>query len=270
VGELWPERVAFRWTEESGLEVLEGLPEASYTFATAVSPNGQAVVGNSSEGAFYWTAESGMIALDEDLRGSFRHYYGDSIGYSTPLDVADTGVVVGYVRLTRICPDGQTEKREQAFRWTPEAGLQDIAVLLNSANASPGAKSLLQATGVSRDGTIVSGFGTNDPWLATLPLSVPTPPLPSRFIAGDYNGNGIVEQGDLNYVLLNWGTDTAPAGWVGYALIGAVDQVELDQVLLNWGAVDDDASAVPEPSTAVMGLVVLLAGLVPRWLRSSP
>jgi hypothetical protein len=56
-------------------------------------------------------------------------------------------------------------------------------------------------------------------------------------LTGDYNGNGIVEQADLDLVLLNWGQTppSPPPGWLFELPVGAVDQQELDAVLLNWG-----------------------------------
>jgi hypothetical protein len=87
-------------------------------------------------------------------------------------------------------------------------------------------------------------------------------PLP-----GDYNGNGTVEQADLDLVLLNWGVagDPAPTGWVNDLPIGSIDQAELDGVLLNWGNALATASApivtagVPEPAglflAAICGLL---------------
>jgi uncharacterized membrane protein len=52
---------------------------------------------------------------------------------------------------------------------------------------------------------------------------------------GDFNGNGQVEQGDLDWVLLNWGLgeDGGDARSVGPG--GNVGQAALDAVLLNWG-----------------------------------
>ncbi len=74
---------------------------------------------------------------------------------------------------------------------------------------------------------------------------------------GDYNTSGQVEQGDLDLVLQNWGTDTTlniPAGWINVlGLAGIVDQAELDGVLQNWGgtaAPDFGGFVVPEPTLA--------------------
>jgi hypothetical protein len=82
-------------------------------------------------------------------------------------------------------------------------------------------------------------------------------------IDGDYNGNGRVEQADLDLVLLNWGdpAEGLPAEWVNQRPTGGqVDQAELDGVLLNWGNVA--ASAVPEPSTLAMVVIGIAAGLL--------
>ncbi len=80
-------------------------------------------------------------------------------------------------------------------------------------------------------------------------------------LAGDYNDSGSVEQGDLDLVLNNWGSDRT-SGFVantdGLASL-QVDQEELDRVLNNWGssnAPSFSGSAVPEPAAAA-----LLAGL---------
>ncbi len=85
-------------------------------------------------------------------------------------------------------------------------------------------------------------------------------------IEGDYNNSGQVEQGDLDFVLQNWGdTDISDVtGWVNFVGLpggnigGQVEQTELDLVLTNWGdttAPDFAGSSVPEPTTlAILGL----------------
>ncbi len=83
-------------------------------------------------------------------------------------------------------------------------------------------------------------------------------------LTGDYNNSGQVEQGDLDLVLQNWGTDTTgntPPGWTNDLPTGLVDQGELDGVLLNWGssaAPGFNGGAVPEPAAAVFLLPAAL------------
>ncbi|MEM1026686.1 MAG: PEP-CTERM sorting domain-containing protein [Planctomycetota bacterium] len=86
-------------------------------------------------------------------------------------------------------------------------------------------------------------------------------------IVGDYNESGTVEQGDLNLVLTNWGTDRTfedPGGTEFSSLL--VDQEELNLVLGNWGSTGPAPSfegfAVPEP-----GALALLSGLAVAGLR---
>ncbi|MEM9752521.1 MAG: SpoIID/LytB domain-containing protein [Planctomycetota bacterium] len=88
-------------------------------------------------------------------------------------------------------------------------------------------------------------------------------------LAGDYNGNGQVEQGDLNLVLNNWGATAGNVAdeWRFGLPVGVVDQAELNGVLNNWGATQAPSFAgftVPEPAAA-LGLFGLLGtALRPR------
>jgi hypothetical protein len=82
--------------------------------------------------------------------------------------------------------------------------------------------------------------------------------------AADNDGSGKVDQGDLDLVLLNWGTEflDAPAlGWANDLPVGPVDQGELDKVLLNWGSTPGSLSSasVPEPTALAIMLILLLA-----------
>jgi hypothetical protein len=80
---------------------------------------------------------------------------------------------------------------------------------------------------------------------------------PGGGLPGDYNGNGTVEQADLDLVLLNWGQPGVPGGWINDLPEGNIDQAELDGVLLNWGNTGalGSAAAVPEPATSVLALL---------------
>jgi hypothetical protein len=71
---------------------------------------------------------------------------------------------------------------------------------------------------------------------------------------GDYNGNGLVEQADLDLVLLHWGKvfESLPEEWTAERPTeGIIDQSELDGVLLHWGD-RLQATSVPEPASAVL------------------
>jgi hypothetical protein len=94
-------------------------------------------------------------------------------------------------------------------------------------------------------------------------------------LTGDYNGDGMVEQADLDLVLLNWGEklgNPSSAGWFNDLPSGAVDQQELDKVLLGWGnagfAADVGSSAgVPEPGSFVMAGITVCVLLAIRRLQ---
>jgi len=110
----------------------------------------------------------------------------------------------------------------------------------------------------------------------------------SGFIAGDFDGSGQVEQGDLTLLLTYWGAVVADgqapdSSWVNTADItaGAIDQDELTVLLSNWGntaSLNDDlvdeisattglssmqiTAMIPEPTTAIvfsLGLISLLS-----------
>jgi hypothetical protein len=80
---------------------------------------------------------------------------------------------------------------------------------------------------------------------------------------GDYNGNGLVEQADLDLVLGNWGEDATAVGdgWINDPPQGIIDQGELDGVLANWGRSSPGdlgtATVVPEPAAIALALTSL-------------
>ncbi len=87
-------------------------------------------------------------------------------------------------------------------------------------------------------------------------------------IAGDYNDSGQVEQGDLDLVLTNWGSDVrvtgVPALWINDLPVGFIEQTELDKVLINWGSTTAPdfrgLTNVPEPGAGLV--LVLLTNVV--------
>jgi hypothetical protein len=88
-------------------------------------------------------------------------------------------------------------------------------------------------------------------------------------VPGDYNNSGQVEQADLDLVLLNWGNAAMPIpdGWINDLPAGLIDQAELDGVLLNWGNALAGATSVPEPSTAALLALALVAAATSFGVR---
>ncbi|MEM7626631.1 MAG: VPLPA-CTERM sorting domain-containing protein [Planctomycetota bacterium] len=88
--------------------------------------------------------------------------------------------------------------------------------------------------------------------------------LAQDYIEGDYNGDDIVGQADLNLVLANFGSTINPVGWVALdQKNGAISQEELNGVLVNWGstfppdlsaATFSATTAVPEPASVLLVL----------------
>ncbi|TWT48897.1 hypothetical protein [Botrimarina hoheduenensis] len=81
-------------------------------------------------------------------------------------------------------------------------------------------------------------------------------------VPGDFNGDGKVDNGDLNLLLGNWGSPTVPVEWIN-GFETPVDNGELNALLGNWGF--GVGVAVPEPASAL--LAALACGLVARRRR---
>jgi probable HAF family extracellular repeat protein len=163
---------AFRWTAEGGMIGLGDLPGGEfYSWAHGVSADGSVVVGFSrvepvpssvQENAFRWTAATGMVSLGDIPGGA---------GTSQAYDVsADGSVVVG--RASR-------DSRFYATRWNAVSGMQPIEELLTAAGINVNGWQLEHAEGISADGNVIVGIGTNpsgvrEAWLVS-GLPVPEP-----------------------------------------------------------------------------------------------
>jgi probable HAF family extracellular repeat protein len=151
---------AFRWTEAGGMVGLGDLPGGFFgSWALSVNSVGNVVVGfsNSVNGmeAFRWTEPGGMVGLGDLVGGSFDSIANDVSG--------DGSVVVGY---------GTSASGKEAFRWTDASGMQTVTDWLTDAGVSVGGGFILtEAQGVSGDGNVVVGYGTNgggntEAWIA--------------------------------------------------------------------------------------------------------
>lgn len=145
-------RRAFRWTESTGLVSLGALPRNDGNLsstANAVSGNGEVIVGNSladqGREAFLWTEAGGMIGLGELAGGD---YSSDATGVS-----ADGSIVVGQ------SIDGQNFNTP--FLWDASNGMRSLKTLLEEEGLDLAGWELRATTGVSHDGTVITGWGTN-------------------------------------------------------------------------------------------------------------
>ena len=155
----------FLWTQATGMVGLGLMPGTSFTGTHGLSANGQVVVGagssNANQVAFRWTQASGYSAL-----GTLPGYVS-----SSALAVNQDGtVIVG--KATQPTPGFPNER---AFRWTAPLGLQSIAGILGAAGVNLSNVDFLDASGVSADGTVVTGLATvggptrYTAWVAQIP-----------------------------------------------------------------------------------------------------
>ena len=153
----------FHWTSGGGMVGLGYLPGGSVSEAYGVSADGSVIVGLGTVGesgleeAFRWTSGGGMVGLGDLPGGSFSFALSVS---------ADGSVIVGESAL----PSG-----DQAFHWTSGGGMQSLRDLLIAGGVTELTNwSLESATGVSADGLVFVGYGTNpsghpEAWIATIP-----------------------------------------------------------------------------------------------------
>ena len=89
-----------------------------------------------------------------------------------------------------------------------------------------------------------------------------TPGAGPEPLAGDLNGDGAVNSGDLDLVRGNWGSTVEPNSSGDANGDGYVNSADLDIVRGNWGATA--GAAVPEPGTCLLMLLAAFALAVRR------
>jgi hypothetical protein len=161
--------------------------------------------------------------------------------------IADLGTVTTGPTLARPANGRDSNGNDPAYRLSYDSGPIQLAEPV-----PVGATLRARWISVANTNTRLVVFGLDNVSLQSLAAMV----LP------DYDGNGVVDQGDLDLVLLNWGADATapPAGWINDVPSGQVDQSELDKVLLNWGsqaAAGLPVESVPEPTTAAALMIIV-------------
>lgn len=151
------------WTSAGDSRILGKVSGDISAGAFAVSRDGRVIVGSSTEPsvhqrAFRWTSEAGMTAIASSTA---------SLSDSIALAVSGDGqVIVGW---------GTTPAGEAALIWDEQHGLRQLqAVLEMDYRTTISGWKLSRATGISDDGRIIVGFGTNpsgqsEGWVLKLP-----------------------------------------------------------------------------------------------------
>ncbi len=157
-------RKAFRWTEVDGFEELGTIDGTPRSLATAISADGNTIVGmafvnvpsgNTTVGrrrAFRWTEAEGM----QDLGVLTDHEY------SAATAVSDDGETVAGFSSVFLpgsgigTPFGEPTEFDRAFVWTEADGTLDLGQALEDAGVDMTDNTLLSATGVSLDGDWIS------------------------------------------------------------------------------------------------------------------
>jgi len=167
----WNEPCAgFVWTLDDGFAAIDVLSGYEGAIFSAISADGSTVVGviqGESSGLhfFRWTEEEGMEALGD--AGGFN---GIEPYEALPAVSADGSTIVG----TRSVGRQSYSTPPKAIIWDAKNGMRSLASVLREHGADLEGWSLGEAHGVSDDGRVIVGMGTNpdgnyEAWIAHLP-----------------------------------------------------------------------------------------------------
>jgi probable HAF family extracellular repeat protein len=192
-----PQGEAFRWDAVNGMTGLNNGLER-YSAAHASNADGSVIVGladfvvgwpnpSLQTHAMRWTEADGMHSL-----GVLLFETG-----STATDVNDDGTVIV----------GQSGSK--AFIWREGTGIQRLSTVLTSEyGLDLTGWNLTSAVGVSADGLVIVGNGTNpdgqsEGWIVDLRAPAPT-------CAGDVSGDGFTNAADFTILAGNFGSAVTP------------------------------------------------------------
>jgi probable HAF family extracellular repeat protein len=234
---------AFRWSDTAGMQDLGVLPGRFHSFAHGVNDDGSVVVGamygeiEPEPRAFRWTTAGGMQDLGTLLGGSESFAYGVS---------GDGTAVVGQGR--------NSSALYRATLWTSSLGMVDLNTYLPTLGVDLTGWELVLARGVSDDGSAIAGFGYfNGDFRGWFVTGVPVMGAP---FPGDQNADGTVDAADYVVWRKGLGTIYTPDDYdIWRANFGAV---------AGSGTAANARSAVPEPMTLAMVVMVLFANNIPR------
>jgi len=255
---------AFRWNSSSGLTPLGYLPNDSVSNATAVSRDGNVVVGMSANPgtgvirAFRWTAGTGMRQM-ENPAGNFAGCYGTAISRSGQFSAGyDAGSLVGvlwngtsfvsqlvppagyrYVYPQIVSDAGDSvfggmnvvnATVGAAFVWTPDRGVFLFSQFLaENGVIVPQGLTLTSVHGLSADGRTMVGSarlssGADVAFIAT---------IPSPCTAADFNQDGGVDGSDVEAFFMAWEAGTPLAD---VNIDGGVDGGDVETFFVAWQA----------------------------------
>lgn len=232
---------AFRWTAAGGTQDLGFLPGGDRSTANAVSADGSVVVGisyvaNFGRRAFRWTAATGMVDLG--LLGP-TGTRSEALACS-----ADGNVVVGY-------SEGGANG-DAAFIWDPVNGMRGLKTLVQAAGLAKRWTQFTMATGVSADGTKITGYGINslgNTESFLLDLNAPPPPPPGPAIGG------LVWTEDLPQTTAGKANSVVRLAYNNTNTVtGITDIATLSEASAGgWGGVEYVGGYLLIPSTATVG-----------------
>lgn len=185
---------AFKWSQATGLDVLDSLPGGTFSAAIAISGDGSTIVGQSENASFEykpvkWTQANGLELLGllpggtsgsaeaVSYDGSVIVGFANSTSYGREVfrwtqanGMVGLGTLGGSSATpTAVSANGNIiigysydagDVQELAFRWTQAVGMRSLESILQSAGVDLTGWNLRTALDVSADGSVIVGWGT--------------------------------------------------------------------------------------------------------------